>query len=480
MSEKKFYDWHSQDSRIKGPMETANSVVAQYGTGGGNTPIVVHKAICIQGSIIGRADHNGPQGSGINEDVSFTLNTIDRHAVAYNEDLRSYNNISTFEEQSFSRFQHSHVSATLKAAGGGVTYGSEALIASREPHYIVRRLMPLECSRLQGFPDGWGGIETLPADISDDTAAFWRQVYLTDCTIKNKKPRNSILAQKEKLAIWHNKLHTDSAEYKMWGNGMALPNAYFVVQRALNQICQEEHRQIDTLKLGSLFDGSGTMPLSATMCGAQAVWASEVEPYPIAVTKTHLPCMRHLGNITSINGAEIEPVDIITFGSPCQDLSIAGRREGLSGSRSSLFLEAIRVAKEMLQATNGKYPRFLIWENVQGALSSNKGEDFGTVLNALLHLSRANEFIRSSGKWKPYGGYGAVAYRLVNAQYWGVPQRRRRIYAIADTRGESADEVLFERTGDGWHFDPCIPQGQAIAGLTNNCYQWYERLVGAN
>ena len=432
MGEKIFYDWHSQDSRVKGPLRTANSVVAQYGTGGGHTPLIMH------------------------------------------------NNIATFEEQSFDRFQRSDVCATLKAAGGGVSYGSEALIVSMEPHYIVRRLMPLECGRLQGFPDGWGGIETLPADISDDTAAFWRQVYLTDCTIKNKKPQTSILTKKEKLSVWHNKLHTDSAEYKMWGNGMALPNAYFVVQRALNQICQEEHRSIDTLKLGSLFDGSGTMPLSATMCGARAVWASEVEPYPIAVTKTHLPFMKHLGNITSINGAEIEPVDIITFGSPCQDLSIAGRREGLSGSRSSLFLEAIRVAKEMLQATNGKYPRFLIWENVQGALSSNKGEDFGTVLNTLLHLSRANEFIRSSGKWKSYGGYGAVAYRLVNAQYWGVPQRRRRISAVADTRGESADEVLFERASDGWHFEPCIPQGQAIAGLTTNCYQWYERLVGAN
>ena len=157
MSEKKFYDWHSQDSRIKGPMETANSVVAQYGTGGGNTPLVVHTTYCIQGSMIGRDDKNGHQGSGINEDVSFTLNTVDRHAVAYNEDLRLYNNISTFEEQSFSRFQRCGNMTTLKASGGGVTYGSEALIVTQEPHYIVRRLMPLECSRLQGFPDGWGG-----------------------------------------------------------------------------------------------------------------------------------------------------------------------------------------------------------------------------------------------------------------------------------------------------------------------------------
>nr|DAH27675.1 MAG TPA: DNA methyltransferase [Caudoviricetes sp.] len=157
MNEKILYDWHSQDSRIKGPMETANSVVAQYGTGGGNTPLVVHTTYCIQGSMIGHDDKNGSQGSGMNEDVSFTLNTVDRHAVAYNADLIHCNNIDTYEEQSFSRFQRCTNMTTLKAVGGAVSYGGEALIVTQEPHYIVRRLMPLECSRLQGFPDGWGG-----------------------------------------------------------------------------------------------------------------------------------------------------------------------------------------------------------------------------------------------------------------------------------------------------------------------------------
>ena len=131
----------------------------------------------------------------------------------------------------------------------------------------------------------------------------------------------------------------------------------------------------------------------------------------------------------------------------------------------------------MLEATNGKYPRFLIWENVPGAFSSNGGKDFEKVLNELLHLSKTAEFIRADGKRKPYGGYGAVAYRLVDAQYWGVPQRRRRIYAVADTRGESADEILFEHQGDGWSFNPFVPEGQTVAGLARDCYQWYEGVV---
>ena len=351
---------------------------------------------------------------------------------------------------------------------------------SAVPHYIVRRLMPIECGRLQGFPDGWGEIEHLPADMPEEAAAFWRSVYATDCVIKGKRAQKSILERVDKLAAWHNSLHTDSAEYKMWGNGMALPNALFFVSRALAQISAEESRPVESLKLGSLFDGSGTMPLCATMCGARAAWASEVEPYPIAVTKTHLPHMKHLGSVTEINGAEIEPVDIITFGSPCQDLSVAGRRAGLDGARSGLFRQAIRIAKEMLAATDGRYPRFMLWENVPGALSSNKGDDFETVLNELLHLSHTNEYVRHDGKWNNYGGYGAVAYRLVNAQHWGVPQRRRRIYAIADTRGESADQVLFERQGNGWHFEPRLPAGEEIAGIAGDGYRWYESMVGRN
>ena len=189
------------------------------------------------------------------------------------------------------------------------------------------------------------------------------------------------------------------------------------------------------LTMGSLFDGSGTMPLAAVMCGATPVWASEVEPYPIAVTKTHLPNVRHLGNVSAIDGGKIEPVDIFTFGSPCQDLSIAGRRKGLKGQKSSLFWEAIRIASEMLAATGGRCPRFVIWENVYGALSSNGGDDFEIVLNELLHLTGSNEFIRQHGIWGGFAGYGEVAYRVVDAKYWGVPQRRKRVYAVADTGG---------------------------------------------
>lgn len=315
--------------------------------------------------------------------------------------------------------------------------------------------------------------------MPEETAAFWRRVYETDCAIKGKRPQKSVLEKPDKLAAWHNGLHTDSAEYKMWGNGMALPNALFFVQRAVARVAIDTGKGAANVKLGSMFDGSGTMPLCAAMCGAQPVWASEVEPYPIAVTKTHLPGMKHLGSVTDICGGNIEPVDIITFGSPCQDLSIAGKRAGLDGNRSGLFREAIRIILEMLEATDRKYPRFVIWENVPGALSSNGGKDFETVLNELLRLTGADKFIRQFGTWGKFGGYGTVAYRLVNAQYWGVPQRRRRVYACCDTGGKSANEILFERKGDGWNFEPCIPAGQTVAGIAGDGYRWHERMVEA-
>ena len=130
------------------------------------------------------------------------------------------------------------------------------------------------------------------------------------------------------------------------------------------------------LTLGSLFDGSGGFPLGGVIAGIIPKWAAEIEPFQIRVTSIRFPNMTHLGNISEVSGSEIEPVDIITFGSPCQDMSVAGKREGLSGNRSSLFYEAIRIIKEMREATNGKYPRYIVWENVPGAFSSNKGEDF--------------------------------------------------------------------------------------------------------
>lgn len=180
--------------------------------------------------------------------------------------------------------------------------------------------------------------------------------------------------------------------------------------------------------------------------------------------------MKHLGSVCDINGAEIEPVDIISFGSPCQDLSVAGKRAGLQGSRSSLFLEAIRIIKEMREATNGIYPRFAIWENVPGAFSSHGGEDFHAVLNEFLHIVNTEATIPAVGKdgWSTadvYVGDGwSIAYRILNAAAWGVAQRRRRIYLVADFRGESAGKILFEREGLRRNPPKSIEAWQGIAG----------------
>lgn len=207
------------------------------------------------------------------------------------------------------------------------------------------------------------------------------------------------------------------------------------------------------MKLCSLFDGSGGFPLAGAMSGIIPVLASEIEPYPIAVTRSRFPDMVHVGDVSKINGAEIEPVDVITFGSPCQDLSVAGKRAGLEGERSGLFMEAIRIVKEMRGATDGKYPTFILWENVPGAFSSNKGEDFRVVLEEIIHVVEPGASMppADKGRW-PYAdvyvGEGwSLAYRTFDAQYWGVPQRRRRIYLVADFRGQRAGEILFECEG---------------------------------
>jgi DNA (cytosine-5)-methyltransferase 1 len=207
------------------------------------------------------------------------------------------------------------------------------------------------------------------------------------------------------------------------------------------------------LTLGSLFDGSGGFPLGGLLSGVTPVWASEVEPFPIMVTSRRLPFMKHYGDISRMNGGEIEPVDIITFGSPCTDMSIAGRRAGLEGKQSVLFYEAIRIIKEMRCKTNGKYPRWICWENVPGAFSSNKGEDFRAVLEAILGVvcEDAQVPMPEKNRW-PYadlymGDGWSIAYRTLDAQFWGVPQRRRRIYLVADFAGGSAGEILFESEG---------------------------------
>lgn len=237
------------------------------------------------------------------------------------------------------------------------------------------------------------------------------------------------------------------------------------------------------MKLGSLFDGSGTAPLAAAMCGIEPAWASEIEPYPIRVTQARFPNMLNLGDITKINGAEVEPVDIICGGSPCQDLSVAGKQKGLQdGERSHLFYEMTRIIKEMREATDGTYPKYIIWENVPGAFSSNNGRDFHAVLQAFAEIADPNVYVPEpprKGKtdrlaWRYAGsivGDGwSIAWRTVDAQYWGVPQRRRRIYlvasyggvsgedcgidSVADFADERAGEVLFEREGLSGHPEP--------------------------
>ena len=206
-----------------------------------------------------------------------------------------------------------------------------------------------------------------------------------------------------------------------------------------------------TLTLGSLFDGSGGFPLGGVIAGITPKWAAEIEPFPIRVTSVRFPNMTHLGNISEVRGAEIEPVDIITFGSPCQDMSVAGKREGLGGNRSSLFYEAIRIIKEMRETTNGKYPRYIVWENVPGAFSSNKGGDFRAVLTEICKVKEECVSVPKAAKWENAGrimGEGfSIAWRLLDAQYWGVPQRRQRIYLVADFDGGSAGKILFESEG---------------------------------
>ena len=229
------------------------------------------------------------------------------------------------------------------------------------------------------------------------------------------------------------------------------------------------------LTLGSLFDGSGGFPLGGLLAGITPVWASEIEPFPIRVTTKRLPFMKHYGNISAMDGSKIEPVDIISFGSQCQDMSMAGRRDGLDGSRSSLFYEAVRIIKEMRCATNGKYPRYIVWENVPGAFSSNKGEDFKAVLEAVIGIVEPETEVPmpEKARW-PYAdlymgdGWG-VAYRTLDAQYWGVPQRRRRIYLVADFAGRSAGKILFESEGLSGYSAEGFRSWQRVAGSFTPC-----------
>lgn len=237
-----------------------------------------------------------------------------------------------------------------------------------------------------------------------------------------------------------------------------------------------EQQNKKLLTLGSLFDGSGGFPLGGVIAGITPKWAAEIEPFPIRVTSVRFPNMTHLGNISEVSGSEIEPVDIITFESPCQDMSVAGKREGLGGNRSSLFYEAIRIIKEMREATNGKYPRYIVWENVPGAFSSNKGEDFRAVLTEICKVKEADVSVPKPSKWENAGrimGEGfSIAWRLLDAQYWGVPQRRQRIYLVADFDGGSAGKILFESEGVSGYSAQGFKSWQDIAnGITEGSHE---------
>ena len=232
---------------------------------------------------------------------------------------------------------------------------------------------------------------------------------------------------------------------------------------------------MNNLTLGSLFDGSGGFPLGGLISGITPVWASEIEPFPIRVTTKRLPCMKHYGDISQMDGGKIEPVDIITFGSPCTDMSVAGRRAGLEGQQSVLFYQAIRIIKEMRCATNGKYPRYIVWENVPGAFSSNGGEDFKAVLEAVIGVAEPETQVPmpEKNRW-PYadcymGDGWSVAYRVLDAQFWGVPQRRKRIYLVADFAGGRAFDILFKSEGLSGYSAEGFRTWQRTAGSAADC-----------
>ena len=317
----------------------------------------------------------------------------------------------------------------------------------------VRRLTPKECERLQGFPDGW-------TDLGE-----WMDS-------KGKTHKDA-----------------DSPRYKALGNSIAVGYAN---RRSgfwcwlMKRISAQYERDAT---LGSLFDGIGGFPLAweSYNGSGSARWASEIEEFPIAVTKRHFPQMKHLGDITKLNGAEIEVVDCITGGSPCQDLSVAGKRAGLAGERSGLFMDQMRIVKEMREhdrslgrADERLRPRFMVWENVPGAFSSGdpKGADFAAVLEEIVRVVEPKApsiDVPEGGGWPTAGliedelGRFSVAWRVHDAQYWGVAQRRKRIALVADFGGRSAGEILFERKGVSRHPESRRETREGVAEDPEGC-----------
>lgn len=274
-----------------------------------------------------------------------------------------------------------------------------------DSEYRARRLTPKECARLQGFPSDW----------CDD--------------IK----------------------HTDAQEYKLWGNGIALPCLLPMMKAIKDRGCET---------VGNFFSGSGAWELAAKIVGMKPVYESEIEPFPVRLEAKRFPECIQLGDITKVNGADLPYVDVLTNSSPCQNLSNAGNRLGLKGDQSALFSDAIRVTRELRDA--GKLPKFWCWENVPGALSCSQGRDFRLVLHQIAKIVQEDAFIPEppKGKWDTAGivdGDGwELAWRVMDAQFYGVPQRRRRLFIVASFGDYSAGEVLFERESVSWNFAESI------------------------
>ncbi|WP_312640254.1 DNA cytosine methyltransferase [Hydrogenoanaerobacterium sp.] len=235
--------------------------------------------------------------------------------------------------------------------------------------------------------------------------------------------------------------------------------------------------------MGSLFDGIGGFPLAAVRNGVTPLWASEIEAFPIEVTKLRFPDMLHVGDITKLNGATLPPVDVICGGSPCQDLSVAGARRGLAGERSGLFMEQTRIAKEMRKADEQRNipahlirPRYLIWENVPGAFSSADGEDFRAVIEEIVRIKDSSCDVPrpDTGTWQSagavfLGNQFSLAWRVLDAQFWGVAQRRRRIFLVADFGGLTAPQILFEQDRLLGNFAQSRGKGQGAAAPAQGC-----------
>lgn len=210
------------------------------------------------------------------------------------------------------------------------------------------------------------------------------------------------------------------------------------------------------LTLGSLFDGSGGFPLAGIQAGIRPVWASEIEPFPILVTTRRLPQLTHVGDVTEVNGADVDAVDVITFGSPCQDPSVAGKQAGLAGERSGLFFHAVRIIEEMRKATHGMFPRYAIWENVPGAFSSHKGADFATVLTTLTRIVDPS----TPDMPVPEGGWPYAGCVMVRDSHWHGEYSTHNISAWPnDAAASTLSAILQDNPHPRFYLSPRACQG---------------------